>query len=136
MISFANEAQLLVEEYWDTDDFTRMFPPVAFPAQISMYLLTMAGRVRQKMTDNGIGEHKSMWATKKKRKGCWKMCPSWKVNEEKKSSEEKSKKKKGGGGKSKYVAAGAAAVSSLTATAWKKVRINTINNTNNQQQEE
>tara|TARA_B110000208_G_scaffold127612_1_gene155232 strand:+ start:437 stop:703 length:267 start_codon:yes stop_codon:yes gene_type:complete len=60
MISIANEAQLLVEEYWDKDDFTRMFPPVAFPAQISMYLLTMAGRVRQKMTDNGIGEHKSM----------------------------------------------------------------------------
>ena len=70
MNSFANEAQLLVEEYWDTDEFTRMFPPVAFPAQISiyMYLLTMAGRVRQKMTDNGIGEHKSMSDEEEKKK--------------------------------------------------------------------
>ena len=90
-----------------------------------MYLLTMAGRVRQKMTDNGIGEHKSMSDEEEKKrllKDVSKL--GTKVNEEK-SSEEKSKKKKvGGGGKSKYVAAGAAAgavgaavVSSLTATA-------------------
>ena len=89
-----------------------------------MYLLTMAGRVRQKMTDNGIGEHKSMSDEEEKKrllKDVSKL--GTKVNEEK-SSEESKKKKYGGGGKSKYVAAGAAAgavgaavVSSLTATA-------------------
>ena len=44
MISIANEAQLLVEEYWDKDDFTRMFPPVAFPAQIKVYVFINDGR--------------------------------------------------------------------------------------------
>ena len=108
MISFANEAQLLVEEYWDMDDFTRMFPPVAFPAQISMYLLTMAGRVRQKMTDNGIGEHKSMSDEEEKKRLLKDVSKLGTKVKEEKSSEESKKKKKGGGGKSKYVAAGAA----------------------------
>ena len=129
MITFANEAQCLVEEYWDKDDYTRMFPPVPFPAQISMYLLTMAGRVRQKMTDNGIGEHKSMSDEEEKKrllKDATKL--GVKVQENGSSSETSSKKetkkKMASGGKSKYVAAGAAAgavgaavVSSLTATA-------------------
>ena len=122
MITFASEAQCLVEEYWDKDDYTRMFPPAPFPAQISMYLLTMAGRVRQKMTDNGIGEHKSM-SDEEEKKRLLKDVRKLGVKVQENGSRSSSEKKKGAG-KSKYVAAGAAAgavgaavVSSLTTTA-------------------
>ena len=83
MIAFANEAQCLVEEYWDKDDYTRMFPPVPFPAQISMYLLMrdeeekkrLLKDVRKlgvKVQENGSSSENSSNREKKKKKGAGK----------------------------------------------------------------
>lgn len=61
MISFANEGEMMIEQFWKKGDFSIVFPVLnPYPAQISMYLLTMAGRVRQRMVDAGIGTHKTM----------------------------------------------------------------------------
>jgi hypothetical protein len=114
MISFASEAELLVAEYWDKGDFSLHFPHVPFPMQISMYLLTMAGRVRQKMTDAGIGEHNSLSDEEEKKRlllNANKLGVQVKTEDEEKSQQGKEKRSKS----SKYAAAGGAAAGAATA---------------------
>jgi len=50
--------EMLIEHCWDKGDLTRLFPACSgYPMQLPLFLVTMAGRVRQKENEYAIDDH-------------------------------------------------------------------------------